>query len=177
MVRRRQLAAAPPTRHYGFAPHLRQRGDHVGDPGRPNAEAGLDRAHVDALADPHEMARAGEARQRLVDRGLLAEVKQGGRTQWRRLRKGLGMLHDASGKARHSNTPCSIRQKLGDNSIALERPTEAISASRWRIWSLRGVCCACASKSKQGSSHLPGTFFRIGLRRRRVRGRHSVPDF
>ena len=32
-----------------------------------------------------------------MDRGPIAEVKQGGWTQRRRLRKGLGMLHDASG--------------------------------------------------------------------------------
>ena len=52
----------------GISRKVRQRGGRLGDPGRPNPEAGLDRAHVDALADAHEAARVREARQCLVDR-------------------------------------------------------------------------------------------------------------
>ena len=111
MVRPRQLAAAPPHGTMVSPHNAESAASALPTRGAPKAEAGLDRAHVDALADPHELARTGEARQGLVDRRAIAEVKQGGRTQRRGLRDGFGMLHAATGKAAHVRISESICQK------------------------------------------------------------------
>ena len=87
--------------HDGFAPECGQRGESLAETGRPKSETRLDGTHVNALADAHQLSRAGQTRQCLIDRRAVAEVKQGTRTQRRRLRKSLGMLHDAFGQASH----------------------------------------------------------------------------
>ena len=89
------------ARNNRFAPERGKRPERLVDARRTLPEPGLDGAHVDALADPHQLTRTRETRQRLIDGCPLAEVKKAGRTQRRRFRKAFGILHDALGDAAH----------------------------------------------------------------------------
>ena len=89
----------------GLAPELGERFERLADARRTGTEAGLDGMHVDALTDAHQPPGAGVARQCLVHRCALAQVKEGGGTDRRRLGQSRGMLHDAFRKAGHGPVP------------------------------------------------------------------------
>ncbi len=85
----------------GFAPKRGKCFQRGADARRARTEAGLDRAHVDALADAQQPAGARETRESLVYRCSSAQMEESGRTKGCRLRQGRGVLHDALRKAGH----------------------------------------------------------------------------
>ena len=111
------------TGNDGLAPELGERFERLADARRTRTEPGLDGMHVDALADTHQPPGAGEARQRLVHRRALAQVKEGGRTDRRRLGQARGMLHDALREAGHGPVP-QICQKYRRQSAISQRRFE-----------------------------------------------------
>ena len=93
---------------------------HYLEQGVSKAESGLDRTHVDALADPHQVARPRKPRQRLIDGRAIARVKQRSRTKRCGLGERGGKPHDAMGKAAHVPTSNSVCQKSNGKSTLLQ---------------------------------------------------------
>ena len=100
------------ARHDRFAPQCGKRRECLADPGSADTETGLDGAHVYALADAHELAGTGKARQRLVYGRTVSEVKQRTWTQRRGLREAFGTLHDALWEA--ARGPCLLSRCQND---------------------------------------------------------------
>ena len=89
----------------GLAPKRGERSERRTDTRRAQSETGLDRTHVDTLADAHQPPGASEACQCLVHCRTLAQVEESGRTDGCRLGQDRDVLHDAFRKAGHGPAP------------------------------------------------------------------------
>ena len=98
------VGRAASVRNDGLAPEFRKRTERLADARCTAPETCLDGAHVDAVADPQELPRAGQARQSLIHRPPLAEMKQGARADRRSLGQRLGVVHKPFGQTLHGSS-------------------------------------------------------------------------